>query len=161
MVQSARGFAPEIERVNRIDIDAGLRYRIRRAARQIGDQHRKLDEIYLVLGEAVADCAKLDACDAFYNYRDTVVAHFALEENIFFPAIHGLAPALERQLTELIDSHDRFRSDLAHMADELDGADPASIEDFSRQLHGFAKALAIHEGKEEKLVREVVDVSAH
>ena len=71
-------------------METGLRFRLKRATRQIGEQHRDLDKICLELGEAIADGAVNDARDAFQRYCSAVEAHFNLEEGVFFPAIHGL-----------------------------------------------------------------------
>ena len=81
---------------------SGLRYRLRRALRQIGEQHQQLRELHSRLRRAVASGDRRDARDGFRRYREAVGAHFALEDGVFFPALHGLHPEHAEELDPLV-----------------------------------------------------------
>jgi len=130
-------------------MESGLRYRIRRAARQIGEQHRQIREIEKLLGTAIADRVVEDARNAFGRYRGAVVAHFALEEEVFFPALHGLHPERGGELEFLTRQHAGFLAELRSL-ESLLGEEP--IESFARGFGDLASSLVAHETKEEHLV---------
>ena len=130
-------------------VDFGPRHYTKRTGRQIADQHRSIDRLFLTLALAVSDRRKSEARAAFNRYRSVISDHFALEEQIFFPAIQIEDPGRKPEIESLIRSHDRLLDELAQMEEQLESL---SREDFSRRLHGFATMLAIHENKEEVLV---------
>jgi hemerythrin len=138
--------------VNQIETDSGLRYRLRRAARQVGEQHRHIAEIYIALGNAVASRTKQDAAEALRRYEEAIHAHFSLEEEVFFPAIHGIETTQDGEVGNLANTHDELRVELRSLVDALSDADP---EIFSDSLHRFAKHLAIHESHEEGLLERI------
>ena len=72
--------------------EPGLRYRMRRALRQMGDQHRGLREIHERLASALAAGNRREATDAFVRFRHALGAHFELEEGVFFPALASVSP---------------------------------------------------------------------
>jgi hypothetical protein len=122
-------------------MQTGLRYRIKRAARQIGEQHRQLGELVRALRAALESSLVADVRSAFERYRAAVMAHFALEEDVFFPAVHGLHPEHEGDLEGL--------SEVSIAAD--------SLEQFERRFRDFAERLAAHESREEALVSHLAD----
>ncbi len=130
-------------------VDLGARRYAKRIRRQIADQHRNIDRFFLTLALAVSDRRKSEMRAAFNRYRSVISDHFALEEQVFFPAIRTEDPGRKPEIERLIRSHDRLLDELAQMEDQLESL---SSEDFSRRLHGFATMLAIHENKEEVLI---------
>jgi hemerythrin superfamily protein len=138
--------------VNETQPDSGLRYRLRRVARQIGDQHRSIGEIFRVLCCAVADRTKSEAAESLHRYREAVCAHFDLEEEVFFPAIHGLEMTRAHELRDLLRAHEHFRQELDNLADDFEETPP---EDFQERLCQLDELLTIHEGVEEKLLRQL------
>jgi len=142
--------------VNQIETDSGLRYRLRRAARQVGEQHRRIGEIYLELGTAVANRTKPDAMQALLRYQEALEAHFRLEEEVFFPAIHGLEPTRESELGELRRTHERLRKELCGL---VEAAVEVGPEAFSEWLHRFAKQMAVHESHEEELLERINSIA--
>ena len=135
-------------------METGLRYRLKRAARQIGIQHRHLDGIRLELGEAVADGAVDSAGDAFQRYCSAVEAHFILEDEVFFPAIHGLHPEHGGELESLSREHGEFTEQLRGMADQMERA---GLEAFAKSFRSYVQSLVAHEGREEQLVSKLAD----
>ncbi len=134
--------------------DRGLHYRMRRALRQIADQHRQLGQIEAHLEAAVACGDRAALRDAFVRYRHAIGAHFELEEGVFFPALHGLDPGQEAPLEAL--GHDHL-----HMLAELQRATPlleaAGLDGFGAAFAAFRAGLAAHEGREEGLVARLTE----
>ena len=135
-------------------METGLRFRLKRAARQIGEQHRDLDKICLELGEAIEDGAVNDALDSFQRYCSVVAAHFNLEEGVFFPAIHGLHPEQGDELESLSRDHGEFSKELQQMAEQMLRS---GVEAFANSFQTHLQALAAHEAREEQLVSKLAD----
>jgi hemerythrin-like domain-containing protein len=131
------------------ELATGLRYRLRRAVRQIGDQHRHMAAMHRLLGQTLADGERRDAQDAFVRYRHAIGAHFELEDDVFFPAIHGLHPEHAEDLDVLSREHGEFLDELKRMAAELESG---PLETFARSFQRFSDTLAAHEAREERLV---------
>ncbi len=130
-------------------VELGAHRYAMRSRRQFVDQHRNIDRFFLTLVLAVSDRRKSEARDGFNQYRTVISDHFALEEQIFFPAIQVADPGRKPEIESLIRSHRRFLDELAQMAEQVESL---PLEDFSRRLGGFATMLAIHEHQEEMLV---------
>ena len=132
--------------------ESGLRYRMRRALRQIGDQHRQLHEIHGRLRAAIASGERRDARDAFVRYRHAIGAHFELEDGTFFPALHGLHPEEQEPLDALSGEHAQLLAALQRLAALLEEPEP---ERFVRGLDAFRRDFEQHERREEALVARI------
>jgi hypothetical protein len=135
-------------------LEPGLRYRIRRALRQISDQHRALHEIHGRLAGALEADDRREASDAFVRFRHALGAHFELEEEVFFPALHGLHPEEGADLEALGREHGALLAALQRIAPLLEAA---PLERFSTQLAGFRGELGAHERREEGLVSRLAE----
>ena len=136
--------------------DSGLRYRMRRALRQIGEQHRQLREILDRLEAAVAAGDRHELRDAFVRYRHAVGAHFELEDGVFFPALHGLHPEEQEPLEALSGEHVGLLEQLQQLAPLVDA--PA-LDGFGAAFSGFRAGLGAHERREESLVAHLAEES--
>jgi hypothetical protein len=134
--------------------ESGLRYRLRRALRQIGEQHRQLDEIQRRLGAAVASGDRGDARDAFVRFRHAVGAHFELEDGVFFPALHGLHPEEGADLEALSREHEGMLGELRRLAPLLESA---PLDRFGASFGAFREEFSTHERREERLVSRLAD----
>lgn len=133
----------------------GLRHRLKRVVKQMGAQHRHLRPIHAELAETLArQGAVRPAQHAFSRYREALEAHFALEGEMFFPALHGLRPDWEVDLEGLDREHDKLRASLAEVGRRI-GA--GALDDAGAALAGFASALRDHEGREERLISQLGD----
>ena len=133
---------------------AGLRYRMRRALRQIGEQHRQLREIHDGLGAAIASGERPAARDAFVRYQHAIGAHFELEDQVFFPALHGLHPEEQESLEALGRDHGVLIAALQLLAPLLG---ESALERFGAAFDAFRRDLAQHEQREEALVSRIAD----
>jgi nucleotide-binding universal stress UspA family protein len=135
-------------------MDTGLRYRVKRAARQIASQHRHIRSTVDAIREAAAGGAAQDLRTALVGLQNAVDAHFSLEEDVFFPAIHGLHPEYAGVMEALGREHVRFVSELRRIAEGLELSDLAR---FASAFEAFANSLAAHEVREEELVGVMTD----
>jgi len=131
-------------------METGLRHRLKRVARQISDQHRHLRTIYAELADALAGSELApDARERFAYYREAIEAHFALESDTFFPALHGLRADLGAALEALDREHGQLRAVLARLEHRIIvGSGDAA----ARVLAEFATQLRDHEAREEELL---------
>jgi len=134
----------------------GLKMRVGREARRISGQHRQLDVFYEMVLRSLDGGNAPRARAEFLRFHDALEAHFTVEEQIHFPALHGLQPALDAELAELVEEHHRFRSTLERLGGLLDGHE---LETCAEELDRFVVALASHEGREEQMAERVADGS--
>jgi hypothetical protein len=132
--------------------DYGLRYRLRRALRQIGEQHRQLKQIHERLVAAVASGERGEARDGFVRYRHAIGAHFELEDGVFFPALHGLHPEEREELEALSRDHAGLLVALQRLLPLLE---EAALGRFGFAFAAFRSELAQHEQREEALVSRI------
>jgi len=130
----------------------GLRRRVGIEARRISSQHRQLDQFYGMLAEALRRERPADARSAFQRFRDALEAHFTMEDEIHFPALHGLRPDLEAQLSALVAEHRDFRQQLETLQGQFDRSE---LGPGAEVLDDFVTRLAAHEGREEKLLADL------
>jgi hypothetical protein len=130
----------------------GLALRVQRGTRVISAQHRQLDVLYLQVDTALLAGESERARAAFTRFADALEAHLALEDGLYFPALHGLRPALEGDLERLCDEHQQLREQLSRIERAIEGG---ACEPCARLLHQFAGDLAEHEGREEGLLASI------
>jgi hemerythrin superfamily protein len=134
------------------DAQPGLRMRISRESRRISNQHRQLDLFYEMLLKSLFRENVAKARSEFLRFHDALDAHFTVEEQIHFPALHGLRPELDEELAALVEDHKAFRSTLDELAQLLESKDLARCSD---SLDRFVVELAAHEGREERMSERV------
>lgn len=132
-------------------METGLRHRLKRVVRQMGDQHRHLKALYAELGTALRDEAHPAALASFARYREAIDAHFALESEVVFPAVHGLEPRLGPELEALEREHALLGAALGAVQGKLERDPRAGAE----ALASFVATLREHEAREEGIVGRV------
>ena len=129
----------------------GLIFRVRRSARRLADQHRHLRELIPEFERAV----ELEDSDALRSmisrFMVGVVAHFNLEEDVFFPALHGLRSDQTTALDRLSREHHGFLRRLTELRELLTAA---TVEAFAQDFRKLLTDLGAHEKLEEQLVRD-------
>ena len=135
----------------------GLRYRLRRVSRQIAEQHKHMHELARELEQALADELTDELKDVLLRFRGAMDAHFALEDGVFFPALHGLHPEQRSELEELSRQHQNFGVEIERVSQRLE---EGSLERFGTAFHELLRGLALHERREEKMVRALADTFA-
>lgn len=113
-------------------------------------QHRHLRPIHAELAEALAQQVAVRTAQAhFARYREALDAHFTLEGEMFFPALHGLRPDWGEALARLDREHVELRASLAHVGRRIAAGAPA---DAGKVLERFTAELRQHEMQEEQLI---------
>jgi hemerythrin superfamily protein len=130
----------------------GLRLRMLQEARRIVSQHRQLDVFQEQVARALQRKDLAGVRELYHHFREALEAHIRMEEITHFPALHGLHPDWDAQLTELVREHQTFRSNLAKTAEALERGE---LESFERGYKTFLRSLVAHEAAEEWLFGEV------
>lgn len=133
-------------------METGLRHRARRVARQISTQHRHLNPLFEALEQSTAERDGARARAAFERFKDAIDAHFSLEDEFFFPALHGLCPGRSGELSGLSRDHERLLGELVSVNEALGRDD---FDSAHRTLGVFATTLSAHESREEQLVTTI------
>ncbi len=128
---------------------AGLAMRVRREALRIAAQHHQLDQFHAVFEDALARRDLTSARVAFARFADALEAHFSLEEEFYFPALHGHRRDLTGELAQLTREHAALRGGVAQLTSELAGSDFAACE---LELAAWTAQLLSHERHEEALL---------
>ena len=130
----------------------GLKKRMEFAGRRISSQHRQLDDFYAVVRRALDAGAIHSAREFFYRFQDAVDAHLSLEEELYFPALFALRPALRSQLERIRAEHDGIREQMRLVRKLLESNEQ---ELSSEHMSDLANSLADHEEREEELVGRI------
>ena len=133
-------------------LDVGLQHRVGRIERQIATQHRHLGPLCDQIRSALERGDRGGAHDALHGYEQAIRAHFALEDEMFFPALHGLHPEHGPELEALAAEHVELSADVQGLVDRTALTD---LADLARALEAFQHTLREHEAREEKLVTAV------
>ena len=129
--------------------EPGLRKRLARQGTGIASQHRQLDLFVREVSRALRLCQWRDCETAVFRLQGALNAHFAVEEQVVFPALHGLHSELADKLLALERDHERLREDVDRLALAIVTSD---ITTARRALEEFDAALNAHERSEERIL---------
>jgi hypothetical protein len=138
--------------------EPALALRMGSEARRISAQHKQLDLFYGMLEESLQRGSLRGARVAFVRFHDALEAHISLEDQVFFPALRGLRPEFEPDLSALVEEHSTIRLELDRLHDLLSAG---SLEECSECLGRFAAAIAEHEEREEALMARIHEHGSH
>ena len=127
----------------------GLGMRLRREALRVASQHHQLDQFHEVFENALARGDAPAAEQSFARFADALEAHFDLEEQVYFPALHGRDPATAGDLAELVREHEALRGAIAEIAAALRARD---LEACDGAFSAWLPRLVQHERREEALM---------
>lgn len=130
------------------DEQPGARIRLAHAARRLPAQHQYLDALVATTRRALERSTPAEAREALHAFRGALEAHFALEEQVLFPALHGLAPERERTIEALMLEHRAMRDRLAELEEQV-GREPRDA--VVRAFVDLCAFLRNHERVEERL----------
>ena len=120
------------------------------ARREISTQHRQLDAL-------LQDCQRtLDpssgespSMELVWELNESMEAHFAREESLYYPTLWALRPEVKASLKRLVDSHDDFRARLASVALDVRAG---SIMNAAVGLDQLTQLFRQHETAEERIL---------
>jgi hypothetical protein len=127
----------------------GLGLRLRREALRVASQHHQLDQFHEVFENELARGDLAAAERSFARFADALLAHFTLEEQVYFPALHGRDAGAADELAELVREHDALRAAVAEIAAALRARD---VEACDGALGAWLPRLVLHERREEALM---------
>ena len=131
----------------------GLRMRLAHEARRIAGQHAYLAALEATTLLALENGDGAAIARALAAFAGSLESHFTLEEQVQFPALHGLHPGHERALAELVADHARYRSAIEAVRALATGRDAVARR--AEVIAGFGRLAADlkdHEGREEALL---------
>ena len=129
----------------------GLRLRLAHEARRIAAQHEYLNALETTTLRSLERNTPAEAREALHGFRGALDAHFTLEEQIHFPALHGLREDLAPRIEALIGQHAALRVSIEELEGRV-GREPR--DDVTRHFRALAEALHAHESQEERLLAE-------
>jgi iron-sulfur cluster repair protein YtfE (RIC family) len=129
--------------------EPGLLKRLERQRTGIASQHRQLDIFVRKISQALQQGQRRDCETAVYQLQGALNAHFAVEEQIVFPALHGLNSELADKIAALERDHERLRENADRLALAIVASD---ITTAWRDLGEFDAALSAHERSEERIL---------
>jgi hypothetical protein len=137
----------------------GLRLRLAHEARRIASQHSYLDALEETTLRAFERGDPGEMQQVLNGFQASLDAHFSLEEQVHFPALHGLHPEFQSELDELIREHVRFREELDRIDASLGaiGGNAAAAEILAA-FRDVVASLRRHEEREERLLSRAAEV---
>ncbi len=131
---------------------AGLTWRMGKESQRISSQHEQLDDHFGLVMDSLA-CGDLASAERrFLRFADALEAHLSLEDGFYFPALRGLAPAIEAELQKLSAEHAQIRAEVARVTPLFDEARPEAC---AIELEQLAAQIAEHERREERLLQRI------
>jgi hemerythrin-like domain-containing protein len=139
---------------NKLSDDRGLRMRMRSEERRISSQHKQLGDLYERVLASVAGGSPRKAIGDFLLFATALEAHMSVEEEIYFPALHGLRNDVGAELVELVTEHQQIRASLPPIQERLAADDRALA---LAALDALADRVERHEQVEESLLARITE----
>jgi hypothetical protein len=136
------------------DSDAGLRLRMRGEERRITSQHARLDELCGEVHARLDEDGAVKAVGEFALFAAALDAHMTVEEDIYFPALHGLRPDSGEELTGFVRDHAQLREALGAIRERLEANDGDRARE---SLDRLAQDISRHELAEEALIARITE----
>ena len=127
---------------------------IQQAVQQISKQHHRVDVLRRQLRESMSRRPKSDTREALDRYRAAIAIHFALEEQILFPAIRALDLVEPSRFESLNLTHSRILEELSQMGEQFE---TLPSDDFSLRLEAFATMYAACDRDENTLTSAITE----
>ena len=116
---------------------------------KVATQHRLIESLLKELARAVSDGDGARSRSRLASLRRALEAHFALEEDHYFPALREARPDLDADLRALEEQHGQLRADLDRIAA---GVDEPTLEPVRSALGAFDACFRRHEETEGKVL---------
>lgn len=134
--------------------DSGLRLRMRGEERRISSQHRQLGDLFERTLDSVEAIGPRKAVGDFLLFQTALEAHMSVEEDIYFPALHGLRNDVREELVELVEEHKEIRIALNNVKYLMS----RSVDHDSKlALIELANRIEQHEEQEESLLARITE----
>lgn len=132
--------------------DRGLRARMRSEERRINAQHERIDTFCHDVMRRIDQVGAARSIEDFLQLQHALEAHMSVEDEIYFPALHGLRPEAGPELAVLIDEHEEMRREVEGVRRLLVADD---LERGRQALGALTSRIERHELVEEELIARV------
>ena len=134
--------------------DSGLRLRMRGEERRISSQHKQLGDLFERTLDSVEAIGPRKALGDFLLFQTALEAHMSVEEDIYFPALHGLRNDVKDELVELVEEHREIRIALENVKYLMS----RSVDHEAKMaLIELANRIEQHEEQEENLLARITE----
>ena len=133
----------------------GLRMRLAHEARKIAAQHEILDGLERDTLRALESADAAVMRDVLDDFASALDGHFTLEEDVHFPALHGLDESCTAELDALVRDHRVIRGGIAQVVTGA-GRPVAARDPLVAAFREVMTTLRDHEKREEALFARVV-----
>jgi hemerythrin superfamily protein len=120
--------------------------------RRITSQHERLDALCRDVYTRIDEDGPTRARGDFEIFVTALDAHMTVEEDIYFPAIHGLRSETGEELIHLVEAHAALRRAVEEIGHRLEDGDR---EGARSRLGQLARAVSQHEREEEDLLARI------
>jgi len=121
--------------------------RLAHEGRRVAAQHAALDAFEREI-RAAFERGNASAIEAsLQSLERALLAHFAIEEDVHFPALHGFDPGFAAEIQDLVREHVAFRDAFARLTAGAAATGADRIAAFTELTEGLRK----HENREEAL----------
>ncbi len=128
--------------------------RMRGEERRISSQHKQLGDLFARVMGSVTSGGPRRAVGDFLLFSTALEAHMSVEEEIYFPALHGLRNDVGDELNDLVAEHERIRSRLSRVHQEMNTND---LKVAQKELDELADFVNRHEDREESLLARITE----
>ena len=118
------------------------------------DDHQRCDDLFIAAETAVATSRWGEARSLFDQFRDATQSHFAMEEEVLFPAFETQTGSSLGPTALMRKEHQQIRGLLSRMAESMDKADKLSYLGYSETLNIMMQQ---HNLKEESVLYQMAD----
>ena len=132
--------------------DAGLRLRMRGEEHRIVSQHEKIDDLCREIYAQLEKDGPQSAMNDFLLFEQALAAHMTVEEDVYFPAFHGLRSDIAGELDGLVSEHVDLR---AAVADVKQALKQGATDRARFSLESLARRIEDHEAAEEELIARI------
>lgn len=136
------------------DRDEEFRLRMLGEERRIASQHEKLDVLCREVFIAIEKHGPSLAASDYLLFMTALDAHMTVEEEIYFPALHGLSADSAEEFAALVDEHDELRRGADDVRICLNAKDRVGA---CLALDRLARQISAHEKVEEDLIARITE----
>jgi hemerythrin-like domain-containing protein len=118
------------------------------------DDHQRCDDLFIAAETAVATSSWDEARSLFDQFRDATQNHFAMEEDVLFPAFETRTGSSQGPTAVMRKEHQQIRGLLSRMAEAMDKSDKPAYLGYSETLNIMMQQ---HNLKEESVLYPMAD----
>jgi hemerythrin-like domain-containing protein len=127
---------------------------MKRISEFLSDDHQRCDDLFIAAETAASTSDWQKARSLFEGFRDATQSHFAMEEDVLFPAFETRTGSSQGPTAVMRKEHQQIRGLLCRMAEALEKADKLAYLGYSETLNIMQQQ---HNLKEESVLYGMAD----